>query len=237
MRYRLTPLLLFPLLLLAAPGFAQTVVDPVKRARIRVDPFYQAARHPDDPPLVNVAPRFDKLLASTKADDILRVRDEIERDPGRVTPMTLMVLALRLYDVGRRDDAVFWYYAAKNRYYLLGSVADMKTPALAPAAEAMNAFNRLAGPIFNGYAFCDVARQREIALRAADWTARHAYEVLLLPQIPARAGDRKENYQKALAELLAQVKRERDYLAVPENVGKLKAARAANDADQKFCWK
>lgn len=236
MRFRPTPLFCL-LLLLAVPALAQTTVDPVKRARLRVDPFYQSARHPDDPPLVNVAPRFDKLLASTNANDILRVRDEIERDPGRVTPMTLMVLALRLYDVGQRDDAVFWFYVAKNRYHLLSNVADMKAPPLAPAAEAMNAFGRLAGPILNGYAFCDVDKQRETALRAADWTARHPYEVLLLPQIPARPGDRKENYQKALADLLAQVKRERDYLAVPENVGKLKAARAANDADQKFCWK
>ena len=234
MHHRWLPLLL---LALVAPALAQTTVDPVKRIKIRVEPFYQAARHPDDPPLVAVAPRLDKLFASTRPDDILRARDEIERDPGRVTPMTLTVLALRLYDVGLRDEAVFWYYAARNRYYLLGSVADMKAPALAPAATAMHAFGQLAGPIINGYAFCDVDKQRDLSLRVDDWTARHPYEVLLLPQIPARPGDRKANYPKALGDLLAQVKRERDYLAVPDNVAKLKAARAANDADLKFCWK
>ena len=31
--------------------------------------------------------------------------------------MTMMVLAIRLYDVGLRDDAVFWFYAAKDRYH------------------------------------------------------------------------------------------------------------------------
>jgi hypothetical protein len=29
--------------------------------------------------------------------------------------MTMMVLAIRLYDAGLRDDAVFWFYVAKDR--------------------------------------------------------------------------------------------------------------------------
>jgi len=33
--------------------------------------------------------------------------------PEAVTPMTMMVLAIRLYDVGLRDDAVFWFYASR----------------------------------------------------------------------------------------------------------------------------
>ena len=33
--------------------------------------------------------------------------------PQVVTPMTMMVLAIRLYDVGLRDDAVFWFYASR----------------------------------------------------------------------------------------------------------------------------
>lgn len=211
--------------------------DPVKRLPIQVLPYYQAARHPDDPPLIAVAPRLDKLLASTRADDIKRARDEIERDPARITPMTMMVLAIRLYDVGMRDDAVFWFYVAKHRYYLLTRVADMKSPELSPVAGAMNAFVQLVGPTINGYAFCNVEQQRKIALAAAEWTGRHPYEALLLPEVPGLFGDRQENYQKGLTDLFAAVKRERDYLAVPANVERLKALRAQNDADARFCWK
>ena len=47
-------------------------------------------------------------LASNKRSDILAARDRILADPKVVTPMTMMVLAIRLYDVGLRDDAVFW---------------------------------------------------------------------------------------------------------------------------------
>ncbi len=216
---------------------AAHAADPVKRIRIEVTPYYQAARIPDDPPLIAVATRLDRLLASNRQDDILRARDEIARDPGRITPMTLMVLAIRLYDAGLRDDAVFWFYAAKNRYYMLSRVADMKSPELASIAAAMEAFVRLAGPAINGYAFCDIERQREIALKATDWTARHPYEAILMQEVPAQAGDRKQNYQKGLADLLANVKRERDYLAVPANANKLRAMRGQNDADARYCWK
>ncbi|MCC6869987.1 MAG: hypothetical protein IT522_14305 [Burkholderiales bacterium] len=228
--------------LLAAVGVAGAAsvahaADPVKRLRIQVLPYYQAPHHPDDPPLIAVAPRLDKLLASTRADDIKRARDEIERDPARITPMTMMVLAIRLYDVGLRDDAVFWFYVAKHRYYLLTRVADMKSPQLSSVTGAMNAFVRLAGPTINGYAFCDIEQQRKIALTAAEWSARHPYEALLLPEVPGLFGDRQENYQKGLTDLLASVKRERDYLAVPANAERLKALRAQNDADARFCWK
>lgn len=227
----------FLALCLACVGFAAQAADAVRRIPIQVLPYYQAARHPDDPPLIAVATRYDKLLASTRADDIRRVREEIERDPARITPMTMMVLAIRLYDVGLRDDAVFWYYAAKNRYYMLTRVADMKSPKLAPVASAMNAFVRLAGPTINGYAFCDIEKQRAIALQAADWTARHPYEALLMPEVPAQFGERRQNYQQGLADLLAAVKRERDYLVVPANVDKLKGLRAHNEADARYCWK
>ena len=222
---------------LVGTGVANGAVEPVKRIPIQVLPYYQAARHPDDPPLIAVASRYDKLLASMRAEDIVRARDEIERDPGRITPMTMMVLAIRLYDVGLRDDAVFWFYAAKNRYYVLSQVADMKSPKLAPVAAAMNAFVRLAGPAINGYAFCDIAKQREIGLKAAEWTARHPYDALLMEEVPAQFGDRKQNYQKGLAELFAVVKRERDYLAVPANAERFKGLRTQSDADARYCWK
>ncbi len=227
----------FLVLCFACVSAAAHAADAVRRIPIQVLPYYQAARHPDDPPLIAVATRYDRLLESTRADDIRRARDEIARDPARITPMTMMVLAIRLYDVGLRDDAVFWFYAAKNRYYMLTRVADMKAPELASVAKAMNAFVRLAGPAINGYAFCDVDRQREIALKAADWTTRHAYEALLMPEVPAQFGERRQNYQKGLADLLALVKRERDYLAVPANVDKLRDTRTHNGADARYCWK
>jgi hypothetical protein len=67
-----------------------------------------------------------------------------------VTPMTMMVLTIRLYDFGLRDEAVFWLYVAKERYIVMSEVLNVKTPALAQADDAVRSFATLAGPIING---------------------------------------------------------------------------------------
>ena len=84
--------------------------------------------------------------------------------PALVTPMTMMVLAIRLYDVGLRDDAVFWFYVAKDRYIVLSEVLNVKTPQLAQADDAVRNFATLAA-VINGYAFCDLARQKAATQR------------------------------------------------------------------------
>ena len=53
--------------------------------------------------------------------------------------MTMMVLAIRLYDVGLRDDAVFWFYVAKDRTIVLSDVLNVKTPQLAQADDERRA--------------------------------------------------------------------------------------------------
>ena len=40
--------------------------------------------------------------------------------------VTLFVLSARAYDLGFRDDAVFWFYNAKNRAILLRGVINLK---------------------------------------------------------------------------------------------------------------
>ena len=122
-------------------------------------PYYEAAHEPGGTPRVAVAKAYDALLASSRREDVVRARDGIVKDNALLTPMTLMVLAIRLYDVGLRDDAVFWFYAAKNRYFTLEGVADVRAPQLAQVEDAVRNFAALAGPVINGYAFCDVANQ------------------------------------------------------------------------------
>ena len=58
-----------------------------------------------------------------------------------------------------------------------------------------------------------------------------------LPQVPARPGDRAQNLDRAIAAMRANVAKERDYLAKPENVARFRQQRVDNAADQRFCWK
>ena len=235
-----SPLALRVYLALAAALLAAPVArasEPVRHVGIYVTPYYEAARDATGTPKVAVARAWDALLASNRREDVARARDGIAKDNALLTPMTLMVLAIRLYDVGLRDDSVFWFYAAKNRYFTLEGVADVRAPQLAQVEDAVRNFAALAGPVINGYAFCDIARQQKIAARALQWTIDNPYKALFLPQVPARPGDRAQNLQKTLAGLKANVAKEREYLAKPENVARFKQQRRDNAADQRFCWK
>ena len=92
---------------------------PIKQIGVYVVPYYEAAKAPEGQPKVAAAKAFDAQLFSKRKEDILAVRDTIQAAPQGITPMTLMVLTIRLYDVGLRDDSVFWFYVAKNRYFTM----------------------------------------------------------------------------------------------------------------------
>jgi hypothetical protein len=209
---------------------------PIKRIDIYITPYYEAARDPTGTPTVAVHKNYDSLLASNRREDIVYVRDEISRNNGMVTPMTMMVLAIRLYDLGLRDDAVLWFYAAKDRFITLANVADMKSHDLAQVEEAIKNFAVLAGPVLNGYAFCDVAKQQDMRHKAMRWVISNPYKAMFLPQVPARPGDRQENLRKGVAEIEAAAEKERQYLANPANVADLRAKRQQNNADATYCW-
>lgn len=220
--------------LLAPP--ATRAAEPVKHVGIYVEPFYRSARNPADAPTVGTGKPYADLLASTKAADIAAARDMILAKPQLVTPMTMMVLAIRFYDVGMRDDAVFWFYAAKDRFIALVEVAEPNTPVLAQSNEAMHAFATLAGPIINGYAFCSIEKQKDIRAKALAWVESNPYEMVFNAQIPARAADRRAALERAIAHAKENAAKERAYLEDPKNVETFKVARARNDADAKFCW-
>ena len=190
----------FSLLVLVtgSPAIAEPAEDtaPVKHIGVYVLPYYQSAPTLEGRPTVAVAKAFDVQLGSNKREDILAVRDAIEAQPETATPMTLMVLAIRLYDVGLRDDSVFWFYAAKDRYFTLADVLNVKSPSLTQVDDAIRNFVTLAGPFINSYAFCDVAKEREASLKAITWVEKHPYEALFVQQLPALPGDRAENLKR-----------------------------------------
>ncbi len=210
------------------------VTKPVKHIRIDVIPYYEAAQTPAGTPKVAVG--FDAQLASNKREDIVAARDAIQAQPQRTTPMTLMVLAIRLYDVGLRDDAVFWFYVAKNRYFTLLNVVNVGAPELARVAAAMPEFKDRAGSVINGYAFCDLTKQREAAQKAITWVEKNPYEAIFRQQLPALPGNRAENLKKSIASLKEMAEKERQYLADPKNLEEFNRNRKANHMLEQFCW-
>ena len=209
---------------------------PIRQVGVFVMPYYQAAQTLQGRPQVDVAQAFNMQLASNRREDVLAVRDAIEAQPQLITPMTLMVLAIRLYDVGLRDDAVFWFYVAKNRYLAMAGVLNVRTSALIQVEEAVRNFATLAGPFFNSYAFCDPAKQREASTKSIAWVEQHPYEAIFMPQLPALPGDRTENLKKSLADIRVRVQKEAQYLDDPKNQAEFKRRREENHVPEQFCW-
>ena len=221
---------------LIGPAVGAFAAEPVRHIGIHVQPYYQAARDPGERPQVAIGRDLSGQLSSIKREDIVAVRDRIAAEPKLVTPMTLMVLAIRLYDVGLRDDSVFWFYAAKDRTITLAEVVDIQTSGLSQVEDAVRSFSILAGPMINGYAFCQLARQQALRRKALDWVERHPYEPIFMPRLVAKPGDRRENLKAAVRSVRASAEKERAYFDEPKNVEQFYATRKKNEADVKFCW-
>jgi len=226
--------LLITLLLMIANAYA---LEKRSRIPVYVDPFYRSSPSPEAPPEVRVGEKFDELLTSSNAYDILKVRDLIEQEPERVTPMSMMVLAIRLYDTGKRDEAIFWFYTAKYRYLLLAQVVDMRESSLAGIAVAMRDFHTLVGPFINSYAFCDIEQQIAINAEALEWTKAHPYkQIAFWERLPGLDGNRATNLAKALAGLEDAVNEEVKQFQNPDFIAEFRRKRAENNADAEFCW-
>ncbi len=211
--------------------------EPVRQIGVFVKPYYSASYTLVEPPQVAVDPQYDKLLASTKRADVAKARDAIAAAPDMVKPTTLMVLAIRLYDVGLRDDAVFWFYAARDRYATMDAVLDMRSLALVGMANAVDDFTTAVAPAINGYAFCDIKQQQTQEDRAIAWVAKHPYRLLESLDMPSQVDDRNKALGEALGELQSKADFAKGFLAKPENLQEMKDLRAHNEADARFCWK
>jgi hypothetical protein len=211
--------------------------EPIRHIGIYVQPYYEAAAKPGGHPRVAVGASVSNLLASARRDDILKVRDRVMADPGLVTPMTMMVLAIRLYDVGLRDDSVFWFYVAKDRYITFADVIDVRASGLGGVESAVASFASLAGPFINGYAFCDLARQQDLRRKALAWVERNPYEAMFMDRVVAKPGDRRENFARAIGSAKANAEKERAHFDDAKARDEFYAARKKNEMDVKFCWK
>src|SRR4029077_1756234 len=110
-------------------------------------------------PAVKVG-RFSAGLASAKEGDFLTTIAEMKTDWDRLTFPQLYVGAIRLYDLGYRKEAVYWFYSAQYRGRQFGVLLDQtKMGSIgSPGFEllrAQNAFYQLVGTYINGYAFGD----------------------------------------------------------------------------------
>jgi hypothetical protein len=132
---------------------AQPEINP-SHIDVYVTPYYDSKG-----PAISVG-RFSSGLASAKGDDFLTTIAQMQKDWDRLTFPQLYVAAIRLYDLGYRKEAVYWFYSAQYRGWQFGVLLDRaKMGSIgSPRFEllhAQNAFYQLVGTYINGYAFGD----------------------------------------------------------------------------------
>ena len=150
--------LLLALYAASVASFPLEAVEPVSDAShidVYVTPYYNSKG-----PSVSVG-RFSSGLASAKEDEFLATIARMKKDWDQLTFPELYVAAIRLYDLGYRKEAVYWFYSAQYRGRQFGILPDQSKMGSigSPGFEllqAQNAFFQLVGPYINGYAFGDM---------------------------------------------------------------------------------
>lgn len=128
-------------------------------------------------------------------------------------PAFYYILARRLYQANRKDEAVFWFYAGQLRYRIRLACHPNLAPDVEPAL--FGALQEEVGRLVNEYAGADPDAWAAAIARARDWDAqtRNGFE----PKAPCRT--QIEDQRGGMGALIAQIR---------ENGDRIRAERRAN---------
>ena len=107
--------------------------------------------------------KFSRELKSADSESILRVVEQMTKEWQTLTLEQMHVAAIRLFDLGHRDEAVYWFHSAKLRFRLIHAALKKDEKGnISKYAEAhlrgLGAFILLSGQFINRYAFRFPAR-------------------------------------------------------------------------------
>lgn len=163
-------------LLFAAAAFSQTGLSQERGEVIRagnppmpvyVTPYY------DSEGLKIAVGELSEKLAAADAKTALKLSAELKKQRDQLRAEVMYVAAIRMYDLGHKDEAVYWFYTAQFRARVFGSILDKdKVGSLGDEAfelqQAYGAFNELAGMYINGYAFGELEKLEKTLAKVAE---------------------------------------------------------------------
>lgn len=114
-----------------------------------------------------------KKLAKADSKTILEISTELKKEKDKLRAEVMYVTAIRLYDLGHKDEAVYWFYTAQYRARVFNSILDeAKVGTIGSEAfelrQAYGAFNQLAGEYINGYAFGELPKLEKTLLKVME---------------------------------------------------------------------
>jgi len=147
----------------AYPAVGQSVSDPA-RIEVYITPYYNS-----DGLVIEVG-GFSKGLAAKNEPEVVETILKMKQSWSELRFPEMYVAAIRLYDLGFKNESTYWFYSAQYRGRLFASLVDQEkmgsigVPAF-ELVQAANAFQQLVGPYINGYAFGDLDRLVQIVER------------------------------------------------------------------------
>ena len=213
----------------ATPISIPTETVNVSSIPILVSPFYDS-----EGIQINVG-NYSQELKTNDIDELLLVAQEMAYQKEKLTPEQMFVLSIRLYDLGDKENSVYWFYEAQFRAHLfvnsldptrIGGIGD-------PAFElraAYIAFMELAGGYINAFAGCDLDKWIDTAKMVKNDNPKPPELDNIFPKVAFVDSDQWQQINNDVAAGL-------DDLAnyISDNKEYIKSERAANNLDAQFC--
>ncbi len=160
----------------AESAIAQTASEPDKTTgnsamAIYITPFYNS-----EGPQVSVG-EYSRKLADANATSILPLAAELQKKKDKLRAEVMYVVAIRLFDLGHKDEAVYWFYTAQYHVRVLHSIVDLEKngrigDATFELLQAHISFFELAGPYINKHAFGALEKlEKTLTTVAKEWEA------------------------------------------------------------------
>jgi len=144
--------------------FALEAAQPVSNAShidVYVTPYYNSKG-----PSVSIG-RFSSGLASGKEDEFLATIGRMKKDWNQLTFPELYVAAIRLYDLGYRKEAVYWFYSAQYRGRQFVVLLDQSK--MGSIGSAGFELFQARMPSFNWWGLTSMVTPSEIRMRWRKW--------------------------------------------------------------------
>jgi len=125
-------------------------------------PFYAEPYYNYDPLKITIG-KYKKELLTNDTSELTTLANKITADINNTDIESLFFLSIRLYDLGKKDDAFYWFHTAKARAIIFIDMFDpKKIGSIGDKPFELKQFfittSQLVGEYLNGYGFNDIGK-------------------------------------------------------------------------------
>jgi hypothetical protein len=178
--------------------------------------------------------QFSKGLASKSEAEFVATIQKMKQSWNELRFPELYVAAIRLYELGFRNESIYWFYSAQYRGRVFAGLVDREKMGSIgePGFElvkATDAFHQLVGPFINGFAFGDIDRLASIVTQVQEENKTVPDLEKLYPKVTFRP---RAEWEKTNAEINDGLTKFLETLK--DQKATIKKTRADNGTEAKF---